>query len=279
MLPDSIYAMDTNFWTSLGRYSLTARCQMARELGYAGVYESLDSDFDQRVLTDLASVPAQMGVRVFGVYYTVDLHKAEQAQSDLARIVGGLGQDQTLELSVTASGGIPSRPEAALQSRLVELLGELLPLAAARRIRVLLYPHIWFYLERLEQAVAVVKEVGHPSLGVIFTGFHWYAVDGSGLRERLAEALPYLWRANICGSRRLPQGTAGLPATIECLDEGEMDNFSLLSLLDEMGFAGEIGLQGYSNGGDVYLKLQRSVLAYRSIVARVARRTGWASHV
>jgi hypothetical protein len=139
---------------------------------------------------------------------------------------------------------------AELHERLITLLRRVAEAAERFGRRVSLYPHIWFYIERIEQAVAAVHEVGSVCLGVTFTGFHWYAVDGKSLRARLRDAAPFLRGANLCGSRRLPEGTRRLPATIESLDEGELDNAAALAVLRYVGFDGPIGIQGYSNGGD-----------------------------
>jgi hypothetical protein len=80
---------------------------------------------------------------------------------------------------------------------------------------------------------------------------------------------------NVCGSRRL-DSPGGPPATIEPLDEGELDNFALLGLLRAIDYRGPIVLQGYGVGGDVYAVLRRSLRAYRSMAARLAMHPEWA---
>jgi hypothetical protein len=94
--------------------------------------------------------------------------------------------------------------------------------------------------------------------------------------ERLDEARPYLRQVNLCGSRRSASGVAG-KATIEPLDEGELDNFALLGHLRRIGYEGFIGFQGYSIGGDVYAKLRRSLGALREMEQRLDRHPHWAN--
>ena len=110
---------------------------------------------------------------------------------------------------------------------------------------------------------------------MVFTGYHWYAVDGTNLSSHLAAVAPYLVLANICGSRRFNNGS-GLPATIEPLDEGELDNFALLGALKVQGYDGPVGIQGYSAGGDPYTKLQRSLVAFRGMERRLHEHPEWA---
>ncbi|MGA9221060.1 MAG: xylose isomerase, partial [Pseudomonas graminis] len=96
------------------------------------------------------------------------------------------------------------------------------------------------------------------------------------LEQRLDAVWPWLHQVNIAGSRRSPLGWGGL-ATIEPLDEGEMDNFVLMGALLRRGFDGRVGVLGWeSMGGDVYGNLQRSEKAFRSMEHRLAAHPEWA---
>jgi hypothetical protein len=110
---------------------------------------------------------------------------------------------------------------------------------------------------------------------LVFTGYHWYAVDGTNLSSQVTAAAPYLVLANLCGSRRFNNGS-GLPATIEPLDEGELDNFAVLGALKDQGYDGPVDIQGYSAGGDAYTKLKRSLVAFRGMDRRLQEHPAWA---
>ena len=96
--------------------------------------------------------------------------------------------------------------------------------------------------------------------------------------DEVGQSTPYLHLANLCGSRRLGTGGAGtgLPATIEPLDEGELDNFAVLGAPRAVGYAGPIGVQGYSVGGDAYAKLRRSLAALHDMQRRLDAHPDWA---
>jgi hypothetical protein len=66
------------------------------------------------------------------------------------------------------------------------------------------------------------------------------------------------------------------PATIELIDQGELDLFVVLCTLHQVGYRGAIGLQGFGIGGDVYSKLRHSRQVFRDLHHRVALRSHWA---
>ena len=79
-----------------------------------------------------------------------------------------------------------------------------------------------------------------------------------------------------CQPQAAPLGWGNV-ATIEPLDEGEMDNFVLLGALARRGYAGRYGVLGWeSMGGDVYGNLERSHAAFRSMERRLAAHPEWA---
>ena len=66
-----------------------------------------------------------------------------------------------------------------------------------------------------------------------------------------------------------------MPATIEVLDDGELDSFIVLGELRRAGYDGFIGIQGYSLGGDAYAKFRRSLAALRDIERRLDEHPQW----
>lgn len=271
-----IFAMDTYFYTSLGAYDFDVRCEMLAELGYDATYLTLWSAEAEADIPRLAHVKTRYGLEVAGVYTTLDI--ASTPDGTAARVVEVL---ETLpiptQVAVALYAEAPGRAQsdAARDDQALPWIERLLALAERHGHEILLYPHRAFWLERTEDAVRLCRRLASPRLGLSFNGYHWYAVDGKYLSARLDEAAPYLRSANVCGSRRLPEGSGPMPATIEPLDDGELDNFVVLAELQRIGYRGWIGFQGYSVGGDVYIKLQRSLTAYRSMMARLAKRPGW----
>lgn len=271
-----VFAMDTYFYTSLGAYAFDVRCEMLAELGYDATYLTLWSAEAEADIPRLAYVKARYGLDVAGVYMTLDIASAPAGSAaHVLELIETLPIPTQVAVALYAEAPGRTQSDATLDDQALPWIERLLTIADRHGHEILLYPHFAFWLERTEDAVRLCRRLAHPRLGLSFNGYHWYAVDGKQLSARLDEAAPYLRSANVCGSRRLPEGSGPMPATIEPLDDGELDNFIVLAELQRIGYRGWIGFQGYSVGGDVYTKLQRSLTAYRSMITRLAKRPGW----
>jgi sugar phosphate isomerase/epimerase len=261
-MPYRLYAMDTCFYNSIVRYPFETRCEMQAELGFDATYLTCWSDQSWTDVKKLPTVKSKYGLDVAGVYGVADLTAPDPRLLNLFESLEGA---PAIELAIKS---------AADDDDALQFLDRVLAICDRRDISIYLYPHINFYLERLTDAVRLCTRINHPRLGAMFCGFHWYAIDGQHLAAQLTDAAPYLRQGNLCGSRRDVDGLAN-KATIEPLDDGEMDNFAILANLRRVGFAGLIGFQGYSTGGDPYLKLKRSLNAFRAMEQRLQAHPSW----
>ncbi len=273
-----LYPMDTGFYNSLGNYTLESRCAIAAELGFADTYVTLWSPEAWEDLKQLKTVPQKFGLGVAAVYLIGNIDELEDPSGFLGKveeILGHLPADSVLELAINK--GAESKFALSDESGdevMLPVLEQILRRVETTGHTVSLYPHIHFWLERMEDAVRLCRKLDHPQLGLNFNAFHWYAVDGKGLEEKLRDAAPYLKLATLNGSRRSgPDGKA----TLEPLDRGELDLFAVLGALRrEAGYRGKIGFQGYSWGGDIYAKLQRSLTYFREMEHRLNIHPDWA---
>ncbi len=271
------FAMDTCFYTPHGNYPFDVRCEMLAELGYDGTYLTLWNEQAWKDVEKLSQIKPRHGLDVAAVYVTADLW-APADDPDRRRIrhlIETIEGCDTIEIAATRNRQGIGNSDPAGDDDAIRYLESLLEIATARGLRILLYPHINSWLERIEDAVRICLRMDHPSLQAVFCGFHWFAVEGERLFSRLSEAAPWLGQVNLCGSRKSPHGIAG-KATIEPLDCGEIDHFALLGHLRKIGYGGWVGMQGYSLGGDVYANLRRSRAALRDIESRLDRHPHWA---
>jgi sugar phosphate isomerase/epimerase len=273
--------MDTSFHSSLGAYPFATRCEMLAELGYDATYLTLWDEASWADLGQIASVRERHGLDVAAVFADLFIdapadHPGNARVMDLVRTVEGTRIVEltlrTMEIGTPFARSAPDGDGAALR-----WLEPLVRVAAERGITLALYPHIYWWMERTEDAVRLCRTIDSPALRITFPAFHWYAVDGTGLTGRLAEAAPYLALVNVCGSSRRDASGGGMPATIQPLDEGELDLFALLGAVRATGFRGPVGIQGYSVGGDAYARLRRSLAAFRDIEARLDAHPHWAT--
>ena len=275
-MPYKVYAMDTYFYNTMGNYDFDARCEMLRELGYDGTYLTLWSQQAWDDLPKLAHVQSKHGLEVAGVYATLDITAGDQDGENqrILRLVESVEGCRHVELAIKASDVTLNRSDEEGDVDARVWLERLLEPAAKRGITIALYPHINQWLERLDDAARLCRKIHHPNLGAVFTGYHWYAVDGKNLWARLEEAGPYLRSANLCGSRKVIQGKDTV-CSIETLDQGELDNFTALGLLKKTGYKGMVGFQGYGLGGDAYGNLKRSLTAFRDMEKRLEAHPHW----
>lgn len=269
----SIYAMDTNFYHSQGAYSFESRCEMLQNLGYDSTYLTLWSDEAWQDVDQLATVRDRYGLGVEAVYVSMDITKdaKDKKNERVLNLIRGLKNCGRVELNLLArNGNIPfSDPTGDEQA--IAWLQRLLEAAETNGTLLSLYPHINCWLERTSDAVRLCRQLSHPLLGITFPSFHWYAIEGEQLKETISNAAPYLHSVNLCGSRKVNG-----KATIEPIYEGELDQFYVIHCLKAVGFEGSVGFQGYGVGGDVYDRLERSLVTYRMLEQRLEKYPHWA---
>ena len=271
------YAMDTSFYTSLGSYDFDARCEMIKELGFDATYLTLWSEAAWNDVPKLKDVHRKHGLDVASVYTMYDLSKGsdEGDNGRISHLIQTIDGCKNIQIAILESKGRFQKSDPAGDDTAIMALGQLLDLASRRGVQILLYPHITLWLERTEDAVRLCRKLDRPNLGIVFCGYHWYAVDGENLTACLTNASPFLQDVNLCGSRRLKDQSV-TRCTLEPLDDGELDNFAVLGALDSINYRGMIGVQGYSVAGDVYAKLRRSIIAYRDMKRRLKLHPDWA---
>ncbi|TVS14299.1 MAG: hypothetical protein EA424_19935 [Planctomycetaceae bacterium] len=87
-------------------------------------------------------------------------------------------------LSLTIRGG--KRSDPSYDDRVVPVLREIADSAATTGQRVVLYPHVGDWVERIGDAVRVARKVDRPNLGAMFNLCHWLRVE---YPDSLEEAL------------------------------------------------------------------------------------------
>ena len=273
-----VFAMDTFFSHGLGTYAFDAGCEILKELGYDGTYLTLYGEIGWENLSKLPSVKERYGLEVARVWSILDVagKKDNEGNRRVLEMLETLEGCDTVELAMMSSDASLQSSDPKGDEPAVQQLQELLEVAESRGLTLCLYPHVFFWLERLDDALRLCRKVDHPNLGLVFCGYHWYAVDGKNLEGGLEQAAPFLKSANLCGCTMRDNPAPGTPpATVELLHEGALDNFYLLAMLKRVGYDGMVGLQGAHIGGDVYSKLERSLRTFRSMARRVEEHPHW----
>ncbi len=251
--------MDTH---DVKKRTLAQQADMLKELGYAGAGHLWLDKVAERIETLDAA-----GLTLYQIYIRLNVAPGAKQPYDpkLKEILPPLKGRPTM-LALLVSGGKPG--DQAGDARAVELLREIAGLAQPFGVRVVLYPHVGNWLEKVDDAIRVAGKVDRPNVGVMFNLCHFLKTgDEKDIPALLAKAGPRLMAVSINGSPTGADVRAGKGSWIAPLDEGDFDMAGLLRTLQAVGYKGPVGLQCYGIGGDAREHLARSMAAWRKLCA------------
>ena len=238
------------------------QAEMLKELGYDGTAHLWLGGVGERLKTLDAH-----GLKLFQIYVRVSIDPKKRKYDPRLKEVVALLKGRGTILGLLVSGMKASAPEG--DPRAVEIIREIADLAKAAGLRVALYPHTGDWVERVEDAVRVVKKVGRKNVGVMFNLCHWLKVDDEKNMESLLKlSMPHLFVVTINGADSGARG-AGWNRLIQPLGSGSFDMHRFLKVLTGLGYTGPIGLQCYGLRGDAREHLKRSIAAWRKLSARL----------
>ena len=262
--PFFAFCMDTH---DSQHRTLEQQAQLLKELGYDGAGHLWLDDLAERIKTLDAA-----GLKLFQVYFGVDLASADKPYDLRLRESLPLlkGRDTMLALLIS---GLPPADQKG-DPKAVEIIQQIADVARESGVRVVLYPHSGDWLERVEDAVRLVKKAERPNVGVMFNLCHWLKVDDErNLKPLLTLAMPYLWAVSIHGADRGEDIHTGKGNWIQPLDSGAYDIQAFLKTLLDLGYKGPIGLQCFGIPGDARDHLTRSIKAWRALGQRLSAPT------
>jgi sugar phosphate isomerase/epimerase len=234
---------------------------MLKELGYDGI------GWSPAQVPEMLQALETAGLRMFNVYVGVEIDGVNpNIPLPILTLVNQLkGRDTAIWLYVT-NKKYPRPSDEEGDEEAVAMVRQVADRARENRLRVALYPHTGFWLERVQDAVRLTRKVDRNNVGVTFNLCHCLKVgDEPKIAEILEAARPYLFFATINGADH----TGDWDRLIQPLDQGEFDVASVLKTLKRIGYQGPIGLQHYGVKGDVHLRLQQSIKAWRKLSAQM----------
>ena len=231
---------------------------LLRELGYDGI-----SSRGGKELSEVAKEIDKNGLRLFTVYLGISIDPGQPAYGEeLTDAIEVLkGRNAMLWLYIQSKKYKPSDTDG--DERAKEIIGKIAEMAEESKVRVALYPHTGFWLERVEDAIRVAKRVNRPDVGVTFNLCHWLRVDDEkNMKSLIESAMPHLFVVSINGA---DSGGKDWNTLIQTLDRGTFDMRKFLKTLADAGYTGPIGFQGYGIGGDARDNLKRTMDAWRQL--------------
>jgi sugar phosphate isomerase/epimerase len=242
--------------------NLEQQAALLKELGYDGVGHLWLNDIPERLKTLDAA-----GLKLFQITMTVDITPGKQAYDSKFKEIMPLLKGRGVQFVLLMNGLKPSDP--AGDARAVEIVREMASLASDSGAQILLYPHSYMWMERIEDAVRMADKVDRPNVGVMFNLCHWLRVTKErNYKPLLASAMPRLWAVSISGADEFDD-QPGWAHYIQPLGRGSFDMLAFLKTLRQLGYTGPIGLQCYGIPGDVRDNLSESMKVWRSYAAKM----------
>jgi len=255
--PLPFFAMDTATKDDKHK-TAKEQVEMVEELGYAGIGGRADKE-----LSEMLKELDKNGLRMFAVYLGSNIDADQPSYgSELKEAIEVLkGSNSILWLFVQSKKFKPSQSEG--DERAVEVIREISDMAAEAGVRIALYPHAGFWVEKVEDAIRVAKIVDRKNVGITFNLCHWLRTeDEKNMRSLIISAMPHLFVVSINGA---DSGGEDWKQLIQTLDRGTFNISRFLRTLTRAGYTGPIGFQGYGIGGDAYDNLKRTMDAWHKL--------------
>ena len=256
-LPNPFFAMDTGTQDATHK-TPAEQVALAKEIGFAGVGPTFH---DTAELQQWLVALDQNQLKMYALYLQLRLDDVSASLASIREAATALrGRDTLLWVYITDKKGAPF--ETRDRTVAVQTLREISSYAQDAGLRVALYPHAGFVVQRVEDAARLAEQVKRKNLGVTFNLCHWLMVDGKDLAASLKAAQPYLFSVTINGADA--SGT-NWNKLIQPLDRGTYDVSQVLRLLHKMNYSGPIGLQHYGIGGNARENLEHSMAGWRRL--------------
>lgn len=240
--------------------------RLVEGLGYDGIEKNGLDNF-----TPLHTALQASDLKLYAIYIKVDLDNPEQPY------------DPRLEESLKAISGSDAMPWLYVMSKkhspssseydtlAVPILQSIADLAWQYEVDVMLYPHMRFWLESVEDAIRIARKVNRRNLGLTFNQCHYLAhKNRAGIAplaplDSLARlAMPYLFAISINGADTRDADQEDIwDSFIKPLGEGDFDTYAFIKAFVDRGFSGPVGLQCYNIKEDKPTHLRQSMQAWQ----------------
>ena len=239
---------------------------LVKRLGFDGI-ELMGLEKADKKLTVLEKyqLPLKM------VYIQVDIEKGEAYDPGLRNFIKSVrDKGVTLWLHIHSEKYKPSDMEG--DKLAVPIIQELADYAQQYKVNLALYPHSFFWLEKIEDSVRLTEKINRSNVGAVFNLCHFLKTDvRSELEEKLLHSLPYLAAVSINGADDGNTGEMGWDRLIQPLGEGSFDVLKLLKLLRNNDYEGPVGLQCYNIAGEPSLFLAKSMKTWNSYMKELRK--------
>lgn len=255
-----------------GFETLEEQAKLLKKLGYEGVEKEGINGFEsmQRAMNE-------QGLHIYTNYIKIDLDNSEQPYDPEILEVFKLieGKPTMIWLYVISKKYKPSTQEN--DDLAVPIFQEISDKAATYGIKIMVYPHINFWIESPEDAIRVCQKVKRRNFGMTFNLCHFLAYSSrekidplSKFPELAAQATPYLFAISLNGADTKPKEKNIWNSFIQPLGEGDYDSYAYLKTFLDLGFKGPVGLQTYGIKQPSDQHLKKSIATWQEFKRKYA---------
>lgn len=234
--------------------SFDYQANLLSKLGFDGIeLEGLDRT-DEKIKT-----LDKYKLRVFMVYVQIDIEKEQPYDARLPDFIKKVkDRGVTLWLHIHSDKYGPS--DSLGDKICVPIIQKLADYALEYNVKIALYPHSRFWLEKLDDSMRLTQKINRQNVGAVFNLCHYLKVDKKNLlEEKLTEAIPFLAAVSINGADDGNTNEMDWLRLIQPLGEGNFNVLKVLRILRANNYKGPIGLQCYNIPGEPAEFLNTSV--------------------
>lgn len=229
------------FQNGLGFGTPEEEAKFLKEIGYDGLSQS---KMTGEALAEQIAVFEKHGLSVLSAY----LDGSEKPV------------DPGLFKALAANHGIVELYVRKMTPTTVEAVRETAATAAKMDIKVALYPHHGFAVEKTADAMELIRKVDHPNLGMMFNLCHFLKnEDPETLEKVIKDAGAKLFSVSISGAET---GGTDWSKLIMPLGSGDFAVERVLKALEAINYTGPVTLQCYAIKGDKKENLKASFDAW-----------------
>ena len=244
--PYRFYAMDTAFAAPFRKdLPLAEGLDLIKRLSYDGVGWT---DKSPEALANEIKELESRQLRMFAIYCAAKWNDSGELTwgEHVPKLMAQLnGHCDILWLHIDGKG-----PDFAALTPdtpgIVKLRG-LAEAAKANNMKIAIYPHVREWTEKFDDAIRVAECVNHPNFGLSFNLCHALACgEEDQIFNLLDKAKSRLFTVTLSGANAHATGDdLRWKQLIQPLGKGTYDMAALIKKLQEIGFDGPVGFQGY----------------------------------
>lgn len=240
---------------------------LVKRLGFDGIELMGLEEADEKLkVLEKYKLPLKM------VYIQIDIEKDEPYDRRLPDFIKSVrDKGVTLWLHIHSEKFKPSDP--AGDALCVPIIQSLADYAIQYNVNLALYPHSFFWLEKIEDSIRLTEKINRRNTGAVFNLCHYLRTDNRAmLEEKLIKSVPFLTAVSVNGADDGNTNEMEWSQLIRPLGEGTFDVMRVLTILRDNNYVGPVGLQCYNIPGEPSEFLAKSMNTWKSYIKELSEK-------